>query len=65
MGKPAVAFSPHGGRPGQTNETFKKWIESPWDDYGGCHNNQTANNNEKETKELFATVSALMNGYFF
>ena len=28
MGKPAVAFSTHGGRPGQTDETFKKWIEA-------------------------------------
>ncbi len=63
MGKPAVAFSTHGGRPGQTDETFKKWIEA-----GGMitvvvtNNPQNINNNEKETKELVALVSALMNG---
>jgi len=28
MGKPAVAFTTHGGRPGNTEEIFKKWIES-------------------------------------
>ena len=62
MGKPAVAFSTHGGRPGQTDETFKKWIE-----VGGMitvvvtNNPQNINNNEKETKELVALVSALMN----
>jgi hypothetical protein len=27
MGKPAVAFSTHGGRTGQKNKIFKKWIE--------------------------------------
>jgi len=27
-GKKAVAFSTHGGRPGQTDKTFRKWIES-------------------------------------
>ncbi len=27
-GKKAVAFSTHGGKPGQTEEIFRKWIES-------------------------------------
>jgi flavodoxin len=59
MGKPAVAFSTHGGRPGQTDETFKKWIE----DRGmvpvavtNIHQNDIEN--EKKTKELVALVSA-------
>ena len=57
MGKPAVAFSTHGGRPGQTDETFKKWIE----DRGmvlvavtNIHQNDIEN--EKKTKELVALV---------
>ncbi len=63
MGKPAVAFSTHGGRPGQTDETFKKWIEASGMITGVVTNiTQTAHNNEKETKELVAPVSALMNG---
>jgi hypothetical protein len=62
MGKPAVAFSPHGGRPGQTDETFKKWIEAPGMITVVVINNpQNINNNEKETKELVALVSVLMN----
>ena len=59
MGKPAVAFSTHGGRPGQTDETFKKWIE----DRGmvvvavtNIHQNDIEN--EEKTKELVALVSA-------
>jgi flavodoxin len=59
MGKPAVAFSTHSGRPGQTDETFKKWIE----DRGmvpvavtNIHQNDIEN--EKKIKELVALVSA-------
>ena len=59
MGKPAVAFSTHGGRPGQTDETFKNWIE----DRGmvpvavtNIHQNDIEN--EKKIKELVALVHA-------
>jgi flavodoxin len=27
-GKKAIAFATHGGRPGKTEETFRRWIES-------------------------------------
>jgi hypothetical protein len=63
LGKPAVAFSPHGSRPGQTDETSKKWIAGHVMITVVVTNNpQNTNNNEKETKELVAPVSALMNG---
>lgn len=59
MGKPAVAFSTHGGRPGKTDEIFKKWIE----DRGmvpvaisNIHQNDIEN--QKKTKELVALVQA-------
>ena len=59
MGKPAVAVSTHGGRPGQTDETFKNWIE----DRGmlpvavtNIHQNDIEN--EKKIKELVALVHA-------
>jgi hypothetical protein len=59
MGKPAVAFSTHGGRPGQTDETFKKWIEARGMvpvAITDIHQNDIEN--EKKTKELVALVSA-------
>jgi flavodoxin len=59
MGKPAVAFSTHGGRPGQSDETFKKWIE----ERGmvpvaitDIHCNDIEN--EKTTKDLIALVQS-------
>ena len=59
MGKPAVAFSTHGGRPGKTDAIFKKWIE----DRGmvpvaisNIHQNDIEN--QKKTKELVALVQA-------
>jgi multimeric flavodoxin WrbA len=59
MGKPAVAFSTHGGRPGQTDETFKKWIEARGMIPVAVTNiHQNAIENEKEIKELIALVSA-------
>jgi NAD(P)H-dependent FMN reductase len=59
MGKPAVAFSTHGGRPGQTTETYKKWIEARGMvpvAVTDIHQNDIEN--EKKTKELVALVSA-------
>jgi hypothetical protein len=57
MGKPAVAFSTHGGRPGQTDETFKKLIEERRMVPGAITNiHQNDIENEKKTKELVALV---------
>jgi hypothetical protein len=57
MGKPAVAFSTHGGGPGQTDETFKKWIEERRMVPGAITNiHQNDIENEKKTKELVALV---------
>jgi flavodoxin len=59
MGKPAVAFSTHGGSPGQTDTTFKKWIEAR-----GMVLAAVININEKDiesvkmNKELVALVSS-------
>jgi multimeric flavodoxin WrbA len=59
MGKPAVAFSTHGGRPGQTDETFKKWIEAQGMIPVAVTNiHQNDIENEKKTKDLVALVSA-------
>jgi len=58
-GKPAVAFSTHGGRPGQTDETFKKWIEARGMVLAAVTNiNQNDIENDKKTKELVALVSS-------
>jgi multimeric flavodoxin WrbA len=66
MGKPAVAFSTHGGRPGQTDETFKKWIKARGMIPVAVTNiHQNAIKNEKETKELVALVSASIKDNFF
>jgi multimeric flavodoxin WrbA len=59
MGKPAVAFFTHGGRPGQTEETFKKWIEQKGMilvSATGIH--QSDIENEKVTQELVSLVQA-------
>jgi flavodoxin len=59
MGKPAVAFSTHGGRPGQTDETFKKWIEARgMIPVAVTNNHQNAIENKEKTKELVMLVSA-------
>ncbi|MHB8163885.1 MAG: flavodoxin family protein [Methanoregula sp.] len=59
MGKPAVAFSTHGGRPGQADETFKKWIEARGMVSVAVTNiNQNDVENVKTNKELVALVSS-------
>jgi flavodoxin len=59
MGKPAIAFSTHGGRQGKTDETFKKWIEARgMVPVAVTSIHQNAIENEKETKELVALVQA-------
>ena len=58
MGKPSVAFSTHGGRPGQTDKTFKKWIENRGMIPVAVTNiHQNAIENKENTKELVALVS--------
>jgi flavodoxin len=57
MGKPAVAIYTHGGRPGQTDKTFKKWIEERgmvMAAVTGIHQNDIEN--EKKTQELVSLV---------
>lgn len=59
MGKPAVAFFTHGGRPGQTDETFKSWIEQKGMvlvAVTGIHQNDREN--EKTTQDLVSLVRA-------
>jgi len=59
VGKPAVAFSTHGGRPGQTDDTFKKWIEARGMVPAAITNiHQNDIENEKKTKDLIALVRA-------
>jgi flavodoxin len=59
MGKPAVAFSTHGGRPGKTDEIFKKWIEERGMVPVAISNiHQNDIENQKKTKELVALVQA-------
>jgi hypothetical protein len=59
MGKPAVAFSTSGGRPGQTDETYKKWIEERGIVPVAITNiHQDDIENQKKTKELVALVQA-------
>jgi flavorubredoxin len=59
-GKKAVAFSTHGGRPGQTDETFRKWIESrgmKLVGVTGIHQNDVEN--EKKTHEIFSLITSI------
>jgi flavorubredoxin len=59
-GKKAVAFSTHGGRPGQTNETFRKWIESQSMKLvavTGVHQNDIRN--EKKTGEIVSVILSI------
>jgi multimeric flavodoxin WrbA len=59
MGKPAVAFSTHCGRPGQTDEMFKKWIEARGMIPVAVTNlHQNAIENEMKIKELIMFVRA-------
>ena len=61
MGKPALAFSTLGGRPGQTDNIFKKWIEARGMVVVAITNiHQNAIENEKVTGELIAIVRASM-----
>jgi flavodoxin len=59
-GKKAIAFSTNGGRPGQTDETFRKWIESRGMKLvavTGIHQNDIEN--EKKTKEIVSLIKSM------
>ena len=59
-GKKAVAYFTHGGRPGQTEEILRKWIESRGIQLAaitGIHQNDVEN--EKKTKEIIALVTSI------
>lgn len=61
--KPAVAFSTHGGRPGQTDDTFKKWIETRGMVPVAITNiHQNDIENEKKTKDLIVLVRDSVKG---
>ncbi|MGA2918898.1 flavodoxin family protein [Methanoregula sp.] len=56
-GKTAAAFCTHGGRPGQTDETFRKWIEARGMALSAVADiNMKDIENEKKTKELVALL---------
>jgi flavodoxin len=56
-GKKAMAYSTHGGRPGQTNETFTRWIESRNMKMAGVMDiHQKDIENEKVTKSMVAQM---------
>jgi flavodoxin len=59
-GKPAFAFSTHGGRPGQTEETFKRWIESRGMKLVGVTAVHMKDiENEKITRDILSRVTSI------
>jgi hypothetical protein len=55
-----VAFSTHGGRPGQTDETLRKWIESRGMKLvavTGIH--QKGIGNKKKTQEIVSIIISI------
>jgi flavorubredoxin len=59
-GKKAVAFSTHGGRPGQTDETLRKWIESRgMKPVAVTDINQKDVENEKKTEEIVSLITSI------
>jgi hypothetical protein len=55
-----VAFSTHGGRPGQTDESFKKWIESRGMNLFHITSiHQKDIENEKKTKEIVSLITSI------
>ena len=56
-GKNAAAFCTHGGRPGQTDETFRRWIEARGMTLSAVADiNMKDIENEKKTKELVSLL---------
>lgn len=59
-GKPVFAFSTHGGRPGQTEETFKRWIElRGMKLVGAIAIHQKDIENEKITRDILSLVTSI------
>lgn len=59
-GKKAVAFSTHGGRPGETEEVFRKWIKSRGMNLVAVASiHQKDIENEKKTKEIVSVITSL------
>jgi flavorubredoxin len=59
-GKKAVAFSTHGGNPGETGEIFRKWIEFRGMKLVAVTNiHQKDIENEKKTKEIVSLVTSI------
>jgi flavodoxin len=56
-GKTAAAFCTHGGRPGQTDETFRRWIEARGMTLSAVADIDMKDiENEKKTKELVSLL---------
>ena len=61
-GKRAIAFSTHGGKPGQTEETFIKWINNRgMRILGTADFHQKDIENDKKTKALFSLIESVRN----
>ena len=61
-GKRAIAFSTHGGRPGQTGETLIRWINNRGMRILGVTDIHMKNiEDEKETKALIAMIESARN----
>jgi len=59
-GKKAVAFSTHGGRPGQTDETLRKWIESRGMKLVAVTDiHQKDIENKKKTQEIVSIITSI------
>jgi flavorubredoxin len=59
-GKKAVAFSTHGGKPGETGEIFRKWIELRGMKLVGVTTiHQKDIENEKKTKEIVSLFTSI------
>jgi flavorubredoxin len=59
-GKKAVAFSTRGGKPGQTEETFRKWIESRGMKFVAVTSiPQKDIENEKKTLEIVSLIASI------
>jgi hypothetical protein len=55
-----VAFSTHEGNPGQTGETFRKWIESRGMNLVGVANiHQNDIRYEEKTKEIVSLITSV------
>lgn len=59
-GKKAVAFSTYGGKPGQTDEIFRKWIESHSMKLVAVISiHQKDIENEKNTRDIVSLITSI------